>query len=366
MSDNPSPVMWMISRHLVSLPLVGALLLISPAPARAQDDAARAEASERFNRGIDLFDEEQFEAALAEFTRAYELAPNFVVLLNVGHSYRRLGRNPEAVEAFERYLEEGGDGVTASRLADVEQELSRLRRLVGQIDVVVTRPSSTTVYLDDTEAGHTPLERPLTVSAGSHVIEVRAEGFLTERREVNVAGEAEVFVEFSLTPSDPGEADDDEDDEDDDEDDTVVQPPSVLLASGSRRRRIMRTLAYVMFGTTAAALGTALGLYLWNTGRHTDWEDENGQLEALSLQFHSSDQTEVDELLGRLDENDRLAESIDAIDIANWAVFGVGVAALAVAFGLFFGAPDDDALSSQVSLIPQPGGGLVTLTIGLR
>ena len=79
--------------------------------AAAQDplpDAVRAEAHDRFDRAVRLFGEKDNDAALAEFRRVYELAPNPAVLFNIGLVYAALGRAVEAVDALDRVLEAPG------------------------------------------------------------------------------------------------------------------------------------------------------------------------------------------------------------------------------------------------------------------
>jgi len=178
------------------LALVGLLMLARPATA---EEAALREAGERFDQGVQLFDDGSFEAALAEFLRAYEIAPNYAVLYNIGQTYAELRRTPEAVRAFRQYLDEGGTSVPPRRRQEVERELARLERLVGRIALTVRPEVPATVYLDGTEASRLPAESPLLAAAGEHEVEVRAEGFLPFRRSVTVAGGVEASVEAELT-----------------------------------------------------------------------------------------------------------------------------------------------------------------------
>src|SRR4051794_1962396 len=69
--------------------------------------AAQTEAFSRFNKGKELFSEGDLQAALIEFRRAYELAPNYVVLYNIGNVYYQLQDYPNALTYLERYLQEG-------------------------------------------------------------------------------------------------------------------------------------------------------------------------------------------------------------------------------------------------------------------
>src|SRR5262245_50325989 len=99
-----------------SLPLAASLaLLLLPSLARAEGDAAKAEARQRFDRGLGLFNDGDNAGALAEFKRAYELIPNKLVLFNIGAVYAAMSRPVEAVDALEKLVADPG-GVDAQRL----------------------------------------------------------------------------------------------------------------------------------------------------------------------------------------------------------------------------------------------------------
>ena len=180
-----------------------AIVLTFAGQAAAEVTHGMQEARERFDRGIDLFGRGDLEAALAEFERAYEIAPNSAVLYNIGTVQSRLRHYAEAVTSLERYLEEGGQSVPQDRRAEVEHELERLRSLVGRVVVLVRPVNHAEVFVDGTQVGRMPISSPLAVSAGQHEIEVRANGFLPYRRDVRVAGGAEVRVAANLTRAAP-------------------------------------------------------------------------------------------------------------------------------------------------------------------
>src|SRR5580765_5464988 len=88
--------------------LLGVLALFTALPARAADapaDPKKAEAAQRFDRGLQLFDDGDTAGALAEFKRTYELVPNPVVLFNIGLVYAAMGRPVSAVDALEKVMQ---------------------------------------------------------------------------------------------------------------------------------------------------------------------------------------------------------------------------------------------------------------------
>ncbi len=77
----------------------------APPASLAASDTARAEARDRFDKGLRLFNAGDNAGALAEFRRAYELVDNAVVLYNIGLVYAQMGRAVDATEALNCVLE---------------------------------------------------------------------------------------------------------------------------------------------------------------------------------------------------------------------------------------------------------------------
>src|SRR5688572_28689276 len=99
------------------LAVAAALAVLTPLPrAWAQPPAsAQEEAGSRFRRGVDLFKEADFRAALIEFKRAHELAPNYKVLYNIGQCHLELQDYAGALRAYQGYLDGGGKDISSSR-----------------------------------------------------------------------------------------------------------------------------------------------------------------------------------------------------------------------------------------------------------
>ena len=80
-------------------------------PKKGDADAAAQvppEAQQRFLRALELYDEGNLDAARTELARAYDIAPHFKLLYNMGQIAFELHDYPAALAAFEKYLSEGG------------------------------------------------------------------------------------------------------------------------------------------------------------------------------------------------------------------------------------------------------------------
>jgi len=184
-----------------ALPLTLLLCLLA-SPAAAQDASAppeddRTRAAAHFDRGIQFFNERRFDAALAEFARAHELAPAHQTLYNLARVHAALGHAVEAARAYARYLEEAGASLPAARRAEAEEALAQQRERIGTL-MVTSATDGATVAIDGVDVTTTPLASPIELSAGAHIVELRAPGRETVRRAVSIAGGAESRLEVEL------------------------------------------------------------------------------------------------------------------------------------------------------------------------
>lgn len=171
--------------------------------ARAQDGTARAR--EHYERGIGLFDEGQFAAALAEFEAAYAIEPRPALLFNIGQMHARLGHAVESADTLERYLAEMGDTMPAERRALVETELTTQRGRIGRVTLEVD-VAGAQVSLDEVDRGTTPLPDALRTGAGEHVLVVAADGHETSRQRFRIAGGEERTLRVELVRLGPSSA----------------------------------------------------------------------------------------------------------------------------------------------------------------
>lgn len=174
-----------------------ALFLLAPLPAAAESAASPpaaagprasgpgSEADKRFRRGIELYAEGDFHAAIIEFRRAYELDPRYQALYNIGETYFQLQDYAGALATLEKYLRDGGDKIAPERRDEVQKEIEKLRARVASLEIT-TRLPGVDIAVDDQPAGRTPLT--LTVSAGRRKLTASRAGKPVLTRVVEIAG----------------------------------------------------------------------------------------------------------------------------------------------------------------------------------
>ncbi|MDB4945959.1 MAG: TonB-dependent receptor [Labilithrix sp.] len=197
-----------------------------------------AEARVHYERALQLFNEENYDAAAFEFQRAYELAPNYKILYNMARLQRVRNDYATALQNFQRYLIEGGTGVPDDRRAEVEKEIKALLPRVAKITVKVSETDAD-VYVDDgpvcTSAnascvGKSPLPGPLVVNPGRRKVTAQKRGFVTASSTVTVVGSDTITVDLHM--------------------DSLDRPQRVV-DTGPRNRAI------VAWGVTAALTATS-------------------------------------------------------------------------------------------------------------
>lgn len=158
---------------------------IAEAQTAAPPAAPQSEADKRFRRGIELYGEGDFNAALIEFRRAYELDPRYQALYNIGETYFQLQDYANALKTLEQYLKDGGAKVSAERRDEVQKEIEKLRARVATIEVT-TRAPGVEITVDDVARGRTPLT--IVVSAGRRKVAANQPGKPPVVQVIDVAG----------------------------------------------------------------------------------------------------------------------------------------------------------------------------------
>jgi hypothetical protein len=313
------------SRAVVAVGLATALSL-GPATARAQaaaapaahaspTDDAVAQASEHYGRGVRLYQEEDYAAAVIEFNRAYELAPNFAVLYNIGQSYYSLRDYAAALTALERYEREGGAQVPAERRPQLEREIRELRGRVAHVTLVTSVPGAD-VTLDDAPLAGGSEGEPRLVGAGRHRFAASKPGFVTAARVVDVAGGDTLTVRLELLSESSG-----------------ASTPAPVRERSNYTGAVVTGIA----GVAGVAVGAVFGVLTLNGKATLDGECSGAKV------CPSRAQSDIDAYA----RNGTIAG----------VGFGVGVVGLGLGAYFFFHERGKEAASTQARLAPWIGPG---------
>ena len=143
-----------------------------------------------------LFDAGHYGAALAEFTRAYDVLDGhprqWWLLHDLAVCHQRLFHYDVALELYEEYLRRAPK--TEPDRDDVQQAVLTLRSLLATIAVETSVPAE--VWVDHRRRGSTPGR--WFVPAGVHTVELRAAGYEPERLELRLAARDTRFVRREL------------------------------------------------------------------------------------------------------------------------------------------------------------------------
>jgi hypothetical protein len=165
-------------------------------PAQPSADAV-AQARSHFTHGVKLYEEDDFRAAVIEFNRAYELAPNWAVLYNVGQSYYQLRDYANALRILEKYEALGAASIPADRRAQVEKEVVELRGRLAHV-AVLSNVVGAEILMDDAVLGQTPLPATQVVGAGRHTFRAAKTGYIAASQILDVAGGDNLTVTLTL------------------------------------------------------------------------------------------------------------------------------------------------------------------------
>jgi PEGA domain len=181
-------------------------LLISAAAApvsaqtRSSPPAARAsDAGAHFDRGATYYGEGDYPAALIEFKRAYETAPKWQVLFNIGQTYFQLRDYANALVTLQRFASEGGDRIDKEDRATLDTELPDLANRVGRV-TVACNVEGATVSVDDQPVGTTPLRDPVLVSAGMRRVSATYGGRAPILTQASIGGGDNIVLHFDFPP----------------------------------------------------------------------------------------------------------------------------------------------------------------------
>jgi hypothetical protein len=171
---------------------------LSAAAAGAQDRAADS----LIDRGIRLFREGHYAAALETFEDAHRRSPTVRSTAQIGVTEHALGHYVRAYEMLRQALDSANDPwLTRARRQTIQEAFDATRAFVAEVEVrgdLGEAAETLTVFVNGERRGRCPLTQAVPVLAGRVEIELRAEGEAAPRvtRRVTVEPRTVTVVEF--------------------------------------------------------------------------------------------------------------------------------------------------------------------------
>ncbi len=277
-------------------------LALAPSAARADDDAATAQAL--FDEATALKAKEQWAAACPKFESSYKLDPALGTLLNLANCFEKLGKTASAWARFEEAYQ------WATKNNDDRAEFAKTQRdalapKLPKLKIVVTNPvPALSIQRDTAKVSDAMYGSALPVDPGEHTIFVKRDDEILQTQKVSVVEAQSAEISFDLAaiekaapPPKPKK-------------DVIVVGPSPA----------MRKAGWAIGGVGAATVLTAATLELFAVLRKGDTSDKSLCIQKLC--------TPAGKAIA--DDAAQLAETGQWVGIAGLAVTAVGVTLLIV------------------------------------
>ncbi len=263
-------------RPLLLSTLVPLLLLAQPA---LGDDAAIAQAKQRFSAGKAAYAEGRYKDAVQLFAQANALDPHAELLYNVGQAYEKLDDVSNALRVFREYLRllpNAADRATVEQKCVKFQE--RLQAHGVQQVTISSSPTGAVLLVDDRAVGPTPWTGE--IAPGHHVAVLKFKGYADGTREFDLAPSLAMDVDVSLSrpgpavpvapvgPTAGGP--------------TGAPPPPTPPPDTPARERHVAPWTFAALGVGVAGLGAAIGLEVARKGAETTARNEPIQVTYMS------------------------------------------------------------------------------------
>jgi hypothetical protein len=170
-----------------ALCVLGAARLGAAQQAEALSPAAQAEAC--IERGVAARVRGDDDAALVEFRRAFALTPTARVQGQIALAEQALGQWSDAERDLQQALAVRSDPWIQRNEPALQQALLGLQTRLATLDVRTDAPG-VQVRINERVVATTPLAQPLRVAAGTVIIEVSSERFVSQRRTIEIAPRA--------------------------------------------------------------------------------------------------------------------------------------------------------------------------------
>jgi len=295
-------------------PFLALTLFALPA---AADAPITEEARQHFNAGVAYLqdpDGARYAEAYQEFLAAYAAAPSWKILGNLGIAAMKLERDGEAIDAYSKYLQEGGSEIDPGERDQITRDMNTLKTSLATLTVDVTPAGAVVVDERIPPTGNSVVNRygPVSgptrigVKGGKHRLTAQLEGYDPVVWELDAQPGANQSHSFQLKKTPP-------------------PPPagSVGIASTPVDHPVsgLRIASYAAFGVGVVGLGAGTFFALSSKTKQDDLKNLcGGSASMCQLDAGSPEASHATKL------NDD-AGSAKTMAIVGFGVGGVGIAA---------------------------------------
>jgi hypothetical protein len=177
--------------------VVAVTLALVEATSYAQSAEDLRAAETLMEEGVALRQRGDDEAALARFREAFSRTHAPRAQAQVALAEQALGDWINADRDMRAALAVTNDPWIERNRTALQGALQQISHRIGSVDVRVNVPGAE-LWIDGTRVGSLPLPAPARVAAGVVMLEVRAEGYATLRRSVEIRGESLARETFNL------------------------------------------------------------------------------------------------------------------------------------------------------------------------
>lgn len=308
----------------------GALLVALSLTARpaAAEVPISDQARQHFQAGVAYLqdpDGARYAEAYQEFLAAYAASPSWKILGNLGIAAMKLERDGEAIDAFGKYLQEGGDALEPSEREQIARDMNTLK--TSLVNLTVEASPAGVVIVDERipATGNAVVNRygpisgssRLGVKAGKHRLTAQLDGYDSVVWEIDAqpGGDASRRFELKKTPPTP-------------------RPATVIVNNAAVDRPVspLRIASYAAFGVGVVGLGAGTFFALSSKDKQNSLKDLcGGDATMCDVVPGSSDAAKATKF-----NND--SGKAKTMAIVGFAAGGVGVAAGVVLFILGSGS----------------------------
>jgi hypothetical protein len=294
---------------------------------------ARAAEQELIDKGNALFNQGKFSEALEVFIEAHQRTGHAGLQYSIARCHQELGNLEKALQLFGSFVKwKDCPQKTRDKVNGIILKLRR-RLEKGKLILQVS-PFGAAVRIDGEHRGNAPVD-PVEIRAGSHELDIRAEGHQDHHQVVEIPGAGELSVVVRLEP-------------------VVVKKPEKRPREAPQpappaSRPGRSTWVWVGLGTGVALVAGGTTSVVLGLSDHQKVEDARGYGTGSVVQM-----TET--------KADSLIESGSRKKTAGYAILGTGGAVLGAALVLFLIDSPGDSVSLTPGVQAGDGGAVLSLT----